>query len=109
MTNNIAISEFSEIMEMLENDINILTKNCPCHPFAKAIKNINQVYQDDEFEFVTSMYKCRYVKTIYPFYIYYFDYVYNNEYSNADKNEQGFIITPLQYPTYDPDFLEYHS
>lgn len=109
MTNNNTKSEFSEIMEMLENDINILSKNRPFHPFAKAIKNINDLYENDEFDFITHMYKCRYVQTIFPFYIYYFDYIYNNKYSNADKNNQGYINTPLQYPTYDPDFLEYNS
>jgi len=108
MTNNLN-SEFSEIIEMLENDTNGLSKYRPLHPFAKAIKHINNFYQEDEFDFITSMYKCRYVKTIFPFYVYYFDYIYNNEYSRADRNNDGFIITPLYYPTYDPGFLEYNS
>lgn len=106
MTNNFNF-EISEIMNNLEKDTN-LSKTRPCHPFAKSIKDINTIYQNDEFAFITDMYKCRYVQTIFPFYIYYFDYVYNNEYSNLDKNEQGFIITPLQYPTYDPDFIQFH-
>lgn len=79
------------------------------HPFAKDIKNINECYQEDKFEFITDMYKCRYVKTILPFFVYYFEYIYNNEYSDADKNNQGFIVTPLQYPTYDPGYLKYNS
>jgi hypothetical protein len=76
------------------------------HPFAWAIKEIASVYQDDSFEFITDMYHCRYVKTIFPFYVYYFDYVCNNEYGVGKYD--GLVKMPLDYPTYDPLYLEYN-
>uniref|UniRef100_A0A6C0IVM7 Uncharacterized protein n=1 Tax=viral metagenome TaxID=1070528 RepID=A0A6C0IVM7_9ZZZZ len=81
----------------------------PIHPFARAIKQINSVYQEDSFEFITSMYKCHYVKSVYPFFVYYFDYVQKNEHSRKDMDDKGLVKTPLAYQTYDPIFLKYNG
>jgi hypothetical protein len=77
------------------------------HPFAWAIKEIASVYEEDSFEFITDMYNCRYVKTIFPFYVYYFDYVYNNEYGVG--KEDGLVKMPLDYSTYDPLYLQFNA
>lgn len=81
----------------------------PIHPFAQAIKEISSIYEDDEFEFITDMYHCRYVKTVLPFFVYYFDYVYNNEFTRNDRNSDGFLTTPLMYTCYDPIFLKFNA
>lgn len=79
------------------------------HPFAESIKYLNSLYQEDHFDFVTSMYKCYYVSTVLPFYVYYLNYVYNNTYDRMDKNNEGFINVPLYHSTHDPEYLEMRS
>ena len=79
------------------------------HPFALAIKDLYTTYYEDQFYFITSMYKCKWVHTILPFYVYFFEFVKNNEYSMMDKNSDGFINTPLYYSTYDPEYLQFNA
>jgi len=102
---NLLLSEFSSIIETIEYDPIFIRPIV--HPFAKSIKYLNSLYKEDHFDFITSMYKCYYVSTILPFFVYYFDYVYNNPYDRMDKNRMGFINIPLFHEyTHDPHCLE---
>ena len=46
---------------------------------------------------------------MYPFFVYYFDYVQKNEHSRKDMDDKGLVKTPLAYQTYDPIFLKYNG
>ncbi len=50
------------------------------HPIANSLNKLINLYQNDTSWYINKRYKCHYVKTVFSFYDYVFDFIINDEY-----------------------------
>lgn len=65
------------------------------HPVANIFKNLINVYENDSSWYIEKRFRCHYVKTVYSFYEYVFDFIISDDYFM----ENGLI---KQYATLSP-------
>jgi hypothetical protein len=77
------------------------------HPIANILRNLINVYDNDSSWYIRKRFKCYYMKTVYSFYEYVFDFIISDNYFMENGLiKQYTILTPAELCGYRAEDLD---